>query len=769
MRYRNWLVLTSSLVAVGAGLPAYAQEATTPNRDAAQLDEVVVTAQRRSESAQRAAISVDAVSPQELENVGTNPGDLTRAVPSVQFNQVSGPYPQTSIRGVGNNPLNPYTDATIGFNYDGVPITRTTAVAGLYYDLQRVEVLKGPQGTFYGRNQTGGAVNIIPRAPVIGQFGGNLLVEGGNYGLLRTNGALNLPLSENAAIRGAFSIIERDGYYKSGLGDDVGQSGRLTLRFEPSENLTLQIGGDYHHQGGKGGGSTLLNSTFVAAGGPPPFRRYTTDGQPLNGETWVDINDRCDGVDRSPTSTGSLDWDDWWYTTGASPCRRDGSRDDTFTGLTGLLEWNVAGGTLTVIPARRSTELRSQAVGTTNLRTNEESDANTLEVRFASDDTKRFSYIVGGFYLDESVNSAFQIQPSYPNNPGTNQVIDTTTKSWAAFASGRFSVTDALRLTAGARYTNDDKTFAGTSTAGIASVAVDAEDSWSEVTYNAGIEFDLAKDSLLYLTYARGYKAGGFFFATPLAGFGSVAPAPPTTVTGNSYDPEYVNAVTLGSKNYLMDRRLLLNFEVFKYTYEDQQVSQFGVDDWTVPFGVGGYNNTVFLTVNQGSVDILGQELESQFLLTGNTLLSLNVQHLDTEISGTTTAAGLNTKGYPALNAPDWTVAAGVQQTFPLSNGAEIVADLRGQYRGNVWIGTTDYLPYMEADPVVTGDVSLTYDSGQLWRLTGYVNNFTDESVPVFYSGTGEARASALGPPSSPFTASYRAPRTYGVRLGVTF
>ena len=181
------------------------------------------------------------------------------------------------------------------------------------------------------------------------------------------------------------------------------------------------------------------------------------------------------------------------------------------------------------------------------------------------------------------------------------------------------------------------------------------------------------------------------------------------------------------------------------------------------------YNNTVFLTVNQGSVDILGQELESQFLLTENTLLSLNVQHLDTEISGTTTAAGLNTKGYPALNAPDWTVAAGVQQTFPLSNGAEIVADLRGQYRGNVWIGTTDYLPYMEADPVVTGDVSLTYDSGQLWRLTGYVNNFTDESVPVFYSGTGEARASALGPPSSPFTASYRAPRTYGVRLGVTF
>ncbi len=324
-------------------------------------------------------------------------------------------------------------------------------------------------------------------------------------------------------------------------------------------------------------------------------------------------------------------------------------------------------------------------------------------------------------------------------------------------------------MTAGVRYTNDKKTFVGRSTAGVNFVDVNAEDSWSEVTYNAGIEYDLAEDSLLYLSYARGYKAGGFFFATPLAGFGSTAPAAPTTVTGNTYDPEYVNAVTLGSKNYFLDRRLLLNVEVFKYEFEDQQVSQFGVDDWTVPFGVGGYNNTVFLTVNQGSVEIFGQELESQFLLSENTLLSLNVQHLDTEISGTLTAQGLQTKGYPTLNAADWTAAAGIQQTFPLSNGAEIVADLRGQYRGNVWIGNTDYLPYMQAEPVVTGDFSLTYDSGLLWRLTGYVNNFTDESVPVFYAGTGEARGSAAGPPSSPFTASYRAPRTYGVRVGVNF
>jgi len=769
MKYRTLLALTSAMTVCCVASHALAQDAPASEPEATTLEEIVVTAQRREESAQRAAISVDTVSPQELENVGTNPGDLTRLVPSIQFSQVSGVYPQTSVRGVGNNPLNPYTDATVGFNYDGVPITRVAASSGLYYDLQRVEVLKGPQGTLYGRNQTGGAVNIVPRAPEIGQYNANMLVEVGSFGLARVGGALNVPLNDTMALRGAFSLIERDGYYDSGLADDVGQSGRLIFRYEPNADLTLQVGLDYHHQGGKGGGSTLLNSTFVTAGGPPPFRRYTTDGQPLGGDPWVDVNQRCDGVDRSATSTGGLDWDDWWYITGNSPCRDDAQRDDTFAGLTGLMEMNLWGGVLTVIPAVRTTDLDSQTVGATNLRNIEESTASSLEIRYASSDEGRFSYILGAFLLGEDVDSVFRISPGYPNNPGTNQAIDTTTDSWAAFATARYSLTDVLRLTAGVRYTHDDKTFAGTSSAGPNSLTITADDSWSEVTYNAGLEWDIGPDSLLYLSYARGYKAGGFFFATPNAGFGSTAPAAPTTVTGNTFDPEYVSAITLGSKNTFFDRRLRLNVEIFRYEYEDQQVSQFGTDDWTPPFGTGGYNNTVFLTVNQGEVNINGVELESQLLLGENTLLSLNVQHLDTEISGTTTSAGLNTSGFPTLNAADLTATVGIQHTFPLSNGAEIVADLRGQYRGDIWIGTTDYLPFMLADPVTTGDFSLTYDSGQTWRLTAYVNNFTDEAVPVFFSGTGEARPSSMGPPSSPFTASYRPPRTYGVRLGLNF
>ncbi len=775
MNYKTLLALTSAIVTVAIAPQAFAQTSTAAanDRQATQLDEVVVTAQRREESAQRAAISVDTVSPEELEDVGTNPGDLQRAVPSINIYQASNVYPQTSIRGVGNTTLNPITDATVGFNFDGVPITRVASSVGLYYDLARVEVLKGPQGTLYGRNQTGGSVNIIPRAPIIGQLGGNLTVEGGNFDLLRTNGALNLPLGENAAIRGAFSLIRRDGYYESGLSDDVGQSGRLTLRVEPSDDLSLQLGVDYHHQGGLGGGTTLLNSTFVGAvAGPPPYRQYTTDGQPLGGNPWIDVNQLCDGVDRSPTSTGNLDWDDWFYTAPNSPCRFDGRRDDTFYGVTGQLEWNVAGGTLTVIPAVRKSHLDSQTVGGTNLFTDERTDTKTFEARFASDPDARLSYILGGFLLDEDVNSNFQIAINFPNNTPVRQVINTTTESWAVFAHAEFDLSDTLRLTGGIRYTNDDKTFDGTSTpAAPPSLTIVAEDSWAETTYDAGIEWDVTPDSLLYLKYGRGYKAGGFVFATPFAGFGPGAPtSTPTQVVGNSYDPEYVNALTLGSKNYFMDRRLRLNMELFKYDYEDQQLSSFGRDDWIAPFGTpDAYTVRVFLTTNIGSVKILGQELDAQFLLAENTLLSLNVQHLDTEISGSITNGGLNTAGYPAQNAPDWSSSFGIQQTFPLGNGAEIVADLRGQYRGETWIGSVDYLPYMLADPITTGDFSLTYDSGDLWKLTGYVNNFTDEVVPVFYAGTGEARASAAGPPSSAYTAQYRAPRTYGFRVGVNF
>ncbi len=774
MNKRTLLACTSALAAVLAVPQAvHAQEATPREPEAVVLDEVIVTATRRSESAQKAAISVDTVSPEELLDVGTNPGDLQRAVPSINIYQASNVYPQTSIRGVGNTTLNPTTDATVGFNYDGVPITRVASSVGLYYDLARVEVLKGPQGTLYGRNQTGGTINIIPRSPILGQFGGNLTVEGGSFDLLRTSGALNLPLGDKAALRGAFNLIRRDGYYDSGLADDVGQSGRLTLRVEPSEALTLQVGVDYHHQGGKGGGTTLLNSTFVGnVAGPPPYRQYTTDGQPLGGDPWIDVNQRCDGVDRSPTSTGSLDWDDWFYTAPNSPCRNDGRRDDSFWGVTGLVEWDVAGGTLTVIPALRKSHLDSLTVGGTNLLADEKTEARSLEARFASDEDARFSYILGGFLLDEEVNSNFQIAINFPNNTPVRQVIDTTTESWAVFAAGRFKLTDALRLTAGVRYTNDDKTFAGTSTpAAPPSLTIEAEDSWAEVTYDAGIEWDISPDSLLYLNYGRGYKAGGFVFATPFAGFGPGTPtSTPTEVSGNSYDPEYVNAITLGSKNWFMNRRLRVNAELFKYEYKDQQLSSFGRDDWIAPFGTpNAYTVRVFLTTNIGSVDILGAELDTQFLLTDNTLLSLNVQKLDTEISGSITNGGLNTAGYPAQNAPDWSASFGIQQTFPLGNGAEIVADLRGQYRGESWIGSVDYLPFMLADPATTGDVSVTYDSGSLWRVTGYVNNFTDEEVPVFYAGTGEARASAAGPPSSAFTAQYRPPRTYGFRIGVNF
>ncbi len=777
MTYRTLLAWTSAIVAIAGAPHAYAQTAGAQTagaqRNTTALDDVIVTAQRRAESAQRAAISVATVSSEQLANVGTNPGDLTRLVPSVQFFQTSNVYPQTSLRGVGNATLNPVTDSTVGFNYDGVPITRVAGSVGLYYDLARVEVLKGPQGTLYGRNQTGGTVNIIPREPVIGETSAYLNAEIGNYALKRGSGAFNIPLSDTMALRGAFNVIDREGYYRNGAQDDVGQSARLTVRSEPSDDLTLQFGVDYHHQGGMGGGTTLLNSSLVGpVAGPPPYRQYSTDGQPLGGDAWIDVNERCDGVDRSPTSTGSLDFDDWFYTTGNSPCRFDGRRNDSFYGATGLIEANLFAGVLTVIPAYRATRLDSTTNGATNVFNKEDSDTTSLEARFASDADQRFSYILGAFLLDENVDSAFRIHINYPNNGPTVQAINTTVESWAVFASGRFEFSDTFRLTAGARYTDDTKTFGGTSTpAAPPALSINTENEWQEVTYNAGLEWDVAPDSLLYLNYGRGYKAGGFFFATPFAGFGPGAPgATPTTVTGNSYDPEYVNALTFGSKNRFMDRRLLVNLEVFKYEYEDQQLSQFGRDDWTVPFGTPNtYIVSVFLTTNIGSVDIFGQELETQFLIADNTRLFLNAQHLETEISGSLTNGGLNTAGYPAQQSPEWSGTFGVEQTFPLSNGAEIVANLRGLYRGESWVGSSDYLPYMLADAATTGYASVTYDSGAEWTLTGYVNNFTDEDVPAFYAGTGAARGSAAGPPSSPYTAQYLPPRTYGLRLGVNF
>jgi len=221
-------------------LPARAQSAdekTEADSDIDSLPAIVVTAQRRAEDVQKAALAITAVSGKELESRGiSQTEELGSLTAGLQVNTSAGPYTTFSVRSVTSLSGNAFADPAVAANLNGVYLANPTVIHGLYYDLERVEILKGPQGTLYGRNATAGAINIIPNRPKF-TFGGNASVDVGNYDRVNLGGVVNVPLSNSWALRVAGQRLHRDGFMSDGTTDDDGHAARASLLFEPSDAL----------------------------------------------------------------------------------------------------------------------------------------------------------------------------------------------------------------------------------------------------------------------------------------------------------------------------------------------------------------------------------------------------------------------------------------------------------------------------------------------------------------------------------------------------
>ena len=251
---------SSTLALLGGKVVA--QEAAA---DPGGLEEIIVTAQRREESLQRAAIPVSAVSGDELINASVSDTEnLSKLVPSLVIQPAGGSTMNMYLRGVGTLQGNAFGENPVAFNVDGVYIARPTGPVGTFYDLERIEVVKGPQGTLYGRNATGGAVNVLPKRPELGEFSGDVNVEYGNYDALKGSGSLNAPLGESWALRIAGQAVDRSGYLSDDYADEVGEAARVSLLFEPSSTFSTVLVADYFHQGGAGNGSVLMPGLGVS-------------------------------------------------------------------------------------------------------------------------------------------------------------------------------------------------------------------------------------------------------------------------------------------------------------------------------------------------------------------------------------------------------------------------------------------------------------------------------------------------------------------------
>jgi iron complex outermembrane receptor protein len=638
------------------------------------IPQITVTAQRRSESLEKAAIPVTAVRGVDLAARGvTSIANLGQLVPAVQINAGAGPYNGVSLRGVATTSLNAFADPAIAINMDGIYLPRPTSAQGLFYDINRVEVLKGPQGTLYGRNATGGAINIISNAPVLGEFGGDLSAEGGSYSLFNMTGDLNVPVTDQAALRGAFQIVSRSGYFSDGTSDEKRQSGRLSLKYEPNDSLTLTVRGDYTHLGGKGTGATAycLDGLPVTISNPNTPGKSCPPTGAFYGKPFTGITQQAPAIYPAvlPVWTNNDGVPDAFIP--AQPLSGKPFQDIDMYTISAQLDWQVLGGTLTLIPAYRNEDVDYLSEGGFELRETSQTQQETLEARFTSGGSGPLQYVLGAYYLNDDSTGAAEydgqnliVPPTvgiFPPAPNIQlQHTDNTDWTSAAYGQGTYSLTKSFRLVAGLRYTYEEKTTnsndgavpyyiplpgavppAGpavvTSNGYLVSPPVGGipiyfttvgNKDWSATNWKAGFEWDVAPNSLLYANYSTGFKSGGFYFS-PIPG-------------ANSYKPERLYAYTVGSKNRFFDDRVQLNLEAFYWDYKNQQVATLAL---IPPF-------VIFPEQNAKKATIEGGEVEFQAAITPTLLFNTDIQYTYGHYDDYTLISAFPAAGFRHLGGP---------------------------------------------------------------------------------------------------------------------
>ncbi len=767
-------LLLATTVFAGLAVPgtALAQDATATDAVAeseqnAGLEEIVVTAQRRVESLQRAAVAVTAVTGDDLINSGiTEAANLGRLVPSLVV-QPTGGTTSFFLRGVGTNSQNSFAENAVAFNFNGIYVGRPTAPAGVFYDLERVEVVKGPQGTLYGRNATGGAINVIPKKPKLGEFSGEALFEYGNYDSKKGSLALNLPIGDIMALRIAGQVVDRDGYISDGYDDDRGEAVRASLLIQPSDMWSMTLMADYYNQRGKGSGAVLLPEARYAV---PPLEDRISVSDP---RAQAAVRGLASTIFAPPFCGG---FGNFVNSGCVALAGTDGFLDNQFYGVSASVVGDMGFATLTVIPAWRKSDV--------NLRTYlpgfagdlvDVAEQTSLEVRLSSKEDQRLRYVLGVFYFgEEQVTENFFRQGNISTTRFNPRL---ETESIAAFGQLTFDITDTLRLVAGGRYTREDKSqLTSTASGGLPGpvqpplgVPFTGELSFEKFTWKAGVEWDAGPASLVYANVATGFKSGGFFVAQPPA---------------NTFAPETLTAYTVGAKNRFFDNKLQLNVEAFYWDYKDQQITFVG----GVRTGAGNFAQGS-TTVNAGKSRIYGAEFEARFAPTRNDLLSLNLQYLNGKYNTLVTAnfsptgapvttgcttlgsrlanPGVNgarfydidCSGKPTVNSPKWALNMGYEHTFEMSDAINFVLGARGNIESSRFMNS-NFRPEERQDGFATADAYATLESRDGWNLTAFINNITDEVI-LARAGTRPILDFPVG--------TLRPPRTYGVRVGYNF
>lgn len=786
-KFKGFIWAAGIMLLLSSAQLIWAQEEAEKDQQSFVLEEVMVTAERREASAQKSSISISVINNETLNRVAaTSAKDILDSIPGLDMTQASA-YGNLSLRSLGAGGGVQYTDPVMAFNIGGVPQSRSYATSAALYDVARVEVLKGPQGTLYGRNATVGAINVIPNRPK-DKLEGNTSVTIGNYSTLNTRGMINVPLSENLDSRVAFSSNHHDGYLTSGYNDQNDTAGRASLLYEPDGKLSLLVWADYFH---------------IDQNGPSVIYRYVTPDQEWQdpGNHWFAWGSAgsCDDPAFCPSwgdsgtqfhPGGNLAPDDYEN----DPILESGSvvGDDAYLKVkqkiyAAELNYRFSDMILTVIPAYMKTDFNFKTYQAALDFTNDtQIDQMTFEARLASDYDGDFKWLAGVFYFDESVDA-------YLTNleVGGYQILNTPNldaKSYAFFGETTIPVTDYLRLIGGLRYTKDEKSqdgftlldaftgfdfnpddwignpyitvVPGPATAynnwypfGYALITNTGEVKDDDLSWKIGLETDLSDTSLLYANVRTAYKAGGLDPGLP----------------PNTYEPEKLTAYEVGSKNRFLSNRLQANLELFYWDYKDQQISVMQslnpAGQSGIPVNVPGY--------------LYGAELNLEALITPFDLIKFNVVELQGkyDIFPTVVSTGGEMGGlmdYDRVNMPKWNGTLNYQHTFDLADKGVLLANASVHYESKTNMRPVAVnVPADLRDAFTRFDVFLNYQAPEgNWEIGAYCKNLSNETI----LGTGTSGTVGNGifyrSPENVADMRYAAiepPRTFGVTVGMKF
>ncbi len=711
---------------------------------AALLDEIVVTAERRETGIQNTPIAISAFSQDDLDRAGIlGTEDIGNFIPNVHIGRNNNrDAVLITIRGVSSDDLRNESDPTTAFHVDGVYIPRMSGANAHFYDLERVEVLRGPQGTLFGRNATAGVVNLIARKSR-NEFGANIEATLGNYDLLRTRGHVNVPLiDEELAFRLSFITEDREGFRDNSTPDAQGFRDRspAPLRGDDADDWAVR-------------GQVLYtpSTDFSALLAVDTFRRRGVG--PVNGFIDFPGNPNPDFVLDNPRRF---------------PLGVQGRRNDRDFGLRLDLEWQVLPGmTLNYLGAYREHERDAlsdlDGAGPVDSTVGEEfaSEVISHELRIASADERFIQWQAGVFYLEEEIDSVFNIQiPAAPAVPFDRLDFDfvdngQTNETFAVFGQTDVSLNDAWTLTLGARYTRDEKDkrdsfqeIRRVNSVGPPPLSVLPQNinrSWSETTWRASLNYAATADMLIYGTVSTGYKAGGFNRGAILA----------------EYDPETILAYELGIKHDFWDGRGRANAAAFYYDYEDLQQSQTEIQE------DGALEN---ITRNAASATIWGLEFELSMVPYARGLVSASVGYLDAEFDDFPNVAddivgGIrDLSGNTLINAPDWTVNLMLEPWRWEVGGGVLTPRVQFRYESGAFLRVHNQ-PFDRRSSFTKTDLSLNFESADgRWYAHAFVNNLENKSVITAQSG-GTVTV-GVGPSHK---ANFAAPRTQGLRVGMNF